>query len=243
MENGVACVFIVEDNRSTNRTVQEILIDEGIARTADENFMSKVDHDLRVRTQAIKSSHFEDECDAVVDEMRRMLPFEEECDVKEPPDMTKRHIVITLKGPKSPLESCIYSCLNMAKSQSKKVGIETNSVNSVLLEASPQDSFEKYVVAANVTETQSKTELCARETTIMPNIPGFGPLMALIFSPHCEFFRDKYKSRYVSIICGLGQHPKNKYPLYAEHDSVFNLDCEIDVDDIEKVELIVALKY
>lgn len=87
-----------------------------------------------------------------------------------------------------------------------------------------------------MTESQNKTELTARETTIMPNIPGFGPLMALIFSPYCEFFRDKYKSRYVSIICGLGQHPKTKQPLYGEHDSVFNLDCDIDVDDIEKVE-------
>lgn len=117
--------------------MQECLIDEGYARTADENFMSKVDHDLRVRTQAMKSSHFEDECDAVAEEMRRMLPFEEECDVKEP-DMSKRHNTVTLKGPKSPLESCIYSCIIQGKCNSKKVGIEPHSVNSVLLEANPQ---------------------------------------------------------------------------------------------------------
>lgn len=70
----------------------------------------------------------------------------------------------------------------------------------------------------------------------MPNIPCFGPLMALIFSPYCEFFRDKYKSRYVAILCGLGVHPITKQPLYSEHDSHFNLDAEIDVKDIEIVE-------
>lgn len=87
-----------------------------------------------------------------------------------------------------------------------------------------------------MTENAGKTELTARETSIMPNIPGFGPLMALIFSPYCEFFRDKYKSRYIALLCGLGQNPDTKQPMYTEHDATFNLDCEIDVDDIEKVE-------
>lgn len=95
----------------------------------------------------------------------------------------------------------------------------------------------KYIIAANVTENQSKSELTARETSIMPNIPGFGPLMAMIFSPTCEFFRDKYKSRYVAILCGLGINPINKQPMFSEHDAVFNLDTEIDVDDISSVEL------
>lgn len=71
----------------------------------------------------------------------------------------------------------------------------------------------------------------------MPNIPGFGPLMALLFSPYCEFFRDTYKSQFVAILCGLGEHPKTKQPLYGEHDVLFNVDAEIDVTDIENVEL------
>ncbi|KAG4078989.1 hypothetical protein HA402_001644 [Bradysia odoriphaga] len=233
VENGIASVFVTVQNR----TVQEILIDEGFARTADENFMSKVDHDLRVRTQAKNDSHYEEQCDIIADEMRKMMPFEEEYDLEEP-DNSKRHIQVTLKGPKSPLQSTIYTCLHQAKSQSKKVVIEQNSVNSILLEANPQDSFEKYVIAANVTENQKKTELTARETSIMPNIPGFGALMALIFSPYCEFFRDKYKSRYVAILCGLGEHPINKLPIFGEHDAVFNLDTEIDVKDIENINTI-----
>lgn len=97
--------------------------------------MSKVDHDYRLQCQAMPNSRFEEECDAVADEMRRMLPFEEECEVKEP-DMSMRHIPITLNGPKSPLEINIYSSLCGAKT--KKIGIEPQSVNSILLEANPQ---------------------------------------------------------------------------------------------------------
>ncbi|KAJ6634101.1 putative ATP-dependent RNA helicase spindle-E, partial [Pseudolycoriella hygida] len=74
VDSGVASVFI----RIHDCTVQEILIDSGFCRTADEDFMSKLDHDLRVKTQASNSSRFEDECDAIADEIRRMLPAEEE---------------------------------------------------------------------------------------------------------------------------------------------------------------------
>lgn len=59
--------------------------------------------------------------------------------------------------------------------------------------------------------------------------------MALLFSPYCEFFRDRYKSRYVAILCGLGEHPTTKQAIYGEHDAVFNLDVEIDADDIEMI--------
>lgn len=99
--------------------------------------MSKVDHDLRIRTQAMKSSHFEDECDAIAEEMRKMMPSEEDCDVKEP-DQSQRTILVRLTGPKSPLESNIYACLHRARAQCKKVVIEPHSVNSILLDANPQ---------------------------------------------------------------------------------------------------------
>lgn len=132
VENGVASVFIFVHDR----TVQEILIDEKYACTADENYMSKVDHELRERTQAMKSSHFEDECEAIEAEMRIMMPFEEECEVMEP-DISSRHLTVQLQGPRCPLESNIYTCLHMGRT-SKKVTIEQQSVNSVLLEANPQ---------------------------------------------------------------------------------------------------------
>ncbi len=91
VENGIASVFIYV----ANRTVQDILIDDGFARTADENFMSKVDHDLRVRAQT--KDDFHNELHIIEEEMRKMMPFEEACEIPEP-EISKRHKCITLKG-------------------------------------------------------------------------------------------------------------------------------------------------
>lgn len=136
VNNGVANVFI----STHDRTVQQILIDEGFARTADENFMSKEDHDMRIRPQTTNNIDFEEECDVVEEEMRRMLPMDDAPEVEEP-ELSKRHIHVTLKGPNSPLESRIYGCMHQTRSQSKQIVIENSSVNSVLLEANPQVLF------------------------------------------------------------------------------------------------------
>jgi hypothetical protein len=69
----------------------------------------------------------------------------------------------------------------------------------------------------------------------MPNIHGFAPLMALIFCPMMECRRDATKSRYTTIMTGLGSHPETKQPLFPEHDMVFDLDVDINNEDLEKV--------
>ncbi|XP_037027912.1 probable ATP-dependent RNA helicase spindle-E [Bradysia coprophila] len=230
VERGVASVSIYIDDQ----TVQNFLIGEGFARATDENFMSKLDHDQRIKKQKEIGGRYDDECDAMEEEMRKMMPIEEACETEEP-NMSTRHITVTLNGPKSPLECELSSSLHQSKYQSKHVIVDTHSVNSILLKANPQDTFEKYVVAASVTQSQRESKLTVHETSLMPSIPGFGPLMALLFSPYCEFFRDSYKSRYTAILCGLGEHPSTKQPIYGEHDAVFNLDVEIDSTDIETI--------
>lgn len=119
------------------QTVQDFLISEGIARAADENFMSKLDHDQRIKCQEEIHIRFEEESDAMEEEMLKMLPIPRSCDVDEP-GMQSRHISVTLKGPKSPLESDLLTCLHQSKTQSKKVIVDSHSVNSILLKANPQ---------------------------------------------------------------------------------------------------------
>lgn len=75
----------------------------------------------------------------------------------------------------------------------------------------------------------------ARETTLMPNIRGFGALMALIFCPYMEPLRDKIHSRYISILTGLGMDPKTRKSLFEEHDSIFYLDVDITQEDLKLV--------
>lgn len=68
----------------------------------------------------------------------------------------------------------------------RTVRIERDSVNSVALDDDPQDAYQRMMVAAKVTLNPSGNTLLARDTTIMPNIPGFPALMALLFCPTAE---------------------------------------------------------
>lgn len=88
------------------------------------------------------------------------------------------------------------------------------------------------LVAAGVTAAAESGALCARETTLMPNIAGFGALMALVFSPMAQLKPDALRSRYVSVLCGLGWNREAGRPVYGEHDVRFELDVELNATDV-----------
>lgn len=68
---------------------------------------------------------------------------------------------------------------------------------------------------------------------------GFGSLMAMIFCPKINLKRNSDKSRYISVLTGLGaatdEMGKVKSPLFPENDSIFYLDFELTNGDIAKV--------
>ena len=64
--------------------------------------------------------------------------------------------------------------------------VERDSINSVALDDKPEDPHQRLLVAAVVTLNPSGSTLLARETTIMPAIPGFPALMSLLFCPSME---------------------------------------------------------
>lgn len=223
--NSVTSVIMKANNESVN----EILVVKGYAQYSEENYMSKMDHDLRMRQQAIVNLN-DRKADIIEDYLRSMQPQNEIVIDSLPSAKCKRKL--DLRGPFSPLESKVYAAIRIGTW--KTVIIEQDSVNSILLDSDPQDSHERLLVSATITENFSRGNLTARQTTVMPNIPGFGPLMALIFCPTMQLRRDKHKTRYVSILCGLGNDKNNK-PIFEEHDIVFNLDVEITPKDIETI--------
>lgn len=77
--------------------------------------------------------------------------------------------------------------------------------------------------------------MTARETTLMPNIPGFAQLMAALFCPYMEMLQDSNQSRYVSMLCGLGPSPVENRPMYEEHDLQLDLNVDITTEDWENV--------
>lgn len=137
-----------------------------------------------------------------------------------------------MRGPSSPLEVVLRIVSDINTNQ--QVMVEPHSVNSVLLDTN-NEAYEKLLVAANITESQTSSKIVARDTTIMPNIPGFMALVSLIFCPYMELMRDKLNSRYVSILCGLGKHPETGAPVFPEHDMRIDLDVSLTQDDLKTV--------
>lgn len=88
------------------------------------------------------------------------------------------------------------------------------------------------MVAAHISTKGVRQEECtAHETTLLPNIRGFGPLMAMIFCTALDLKRDQWKSRYISVRTGLGCKD-DKIPYYSAHDALFPLDFELTEEDL-----------
>lgn len=178
-----------------------------------------MDHDMRVRKQCSGTVGHDD----LFEDYNTTIPF-----VEAPANCRN---VVLLKGPFSPLETKVYSAMRLGGL--KTVTVENHSSNSILLDNDPQDPHEKLLVATTITESSINGQLTVRETTVMPSIHGFAPLMALLFCPTMEINRDSSKSRYASILTGLGFDPITNNSLYEEHDMIFCLDTEITQSDLE----------
>lgn len=92
------------------------------------------------------------------------------------------------------------------------------------------------MVAAHISQKGSANSECtAHETTLLPSIRGFGPLMAMVFCPAMELKRDQWNSRYISVRTGLGYNEDKKCAYFPEHDAIFPLDFEFTDTDLALV--------
>lgn len=210
--------------------VNEYLVMEGLAQVCEESYASKCDHIRRVERQKMPM----DEHTNLVDEQLLQLmaenPSDDE-DVDVPaPHIKQCHQQLLLSGPHSPLEAHVFGAAGSAAN--RRVRIEAHSVNSVMLEDRSQDVHNNVLVAATVTCQERSGELVARETSQMPNIPGFGALMALVFCPIAELKPDAERTRIVSVLCGLGWNRDAGRSVFAENDVRFELDVELNADDL-----------
>lgn len=225
---GIASVKISINNRLT---INEELVLRGYAQNTDESYLSKVDHDLRIRRQGESCRSSEDTILQNEEYFQNLLVGLEEVIVI--PNNMKCMVKMNLNGPHSPLETRMYSAMRIGSL--KSVDIEQNSVNSVMLDSDPQDNHERLLVAVNVTEQVSSQKLIARSVSLMPNIHGFGALMAMIFAPQMQLKRNKDMSRYTAVLCGLGFDSVTKHSIFEEHDILLHLDVELTTQDIELI--------
>lgn len=93
------------------------------------------------------------------------------------------------------------------------------------------------VAAHSSTGGVTEEELTVHETTLLPNIRGFGPLMAMVFCPAMDLMRDQCHSRYISVRTGLGCKEDKSGPYFPEHDTLFPLDFELTEEDLTCVRI------
>ncbi|XP_017141347.1 probable ATP-dependent RNA helicase spindle-E [Drosophila miranda] len=210
--------------------LNDLLVKEKLARRTDEDYMSRVDHDFRMRKQECRGYVSQQERQQVNEEYLRSKQLPQDMDLSPPPP-EECNSYIKLKGPFSTLESTVFS--TMRSGMSKTVRIDPCSVNFVLLDAEPQDQHDKMIVAASISATGRNNDvLTLRSTSIMPNIPGFAAIMTLIFCPRAQLKANTANSRYVSILAGIGYHPQTMQSYNEDHDLVINLDVDIVEHDV-----------
>lgn len=148
--------------------------------------------------------------------------------------MNHRTNTVVLRGPLSPLEMELIQLTQAGKS--KKISVDSNSVNSVLLDIDPYQMQNRLLVAQSVTKASSNDILILRNTTFLPNIPGFASLLALCFAPRIELRCDSRRIYYTGVLCGLGPMDScTNRSMFPDNDMEIEFDVEISIEDILEV--------
>ena len=150
-------------------------------------------------------------------------------------DMARRGRQITLTGPWSPYEVEFVNCTYIGKLRPTR--IERDSVNSVAVDAEPHCTTTRMMVAASVNLNPNCTMITARDTTLLPNIPGLLALVSLLFAPIAELRTDRAKKKYIGALCGLGwdNDSSEMDSAFPDHDMEIPFDTEFDVDDLKMI--------
>lgn len=229
----LTCEMEVEiDGNLVSETVSlnDLLVEEDFAVKVEESYLSRYNHQIRglAKTKALQElSHRE---------YLEYLQYDRNFLVQsypEPPPVEDCRSAVMLKGPFSPLEVTFSSLAH--KAACKKVNIESQSVNSIVLDMDPEDIHDRLLVASLVSQSPNGAHLTLRNTTLLPNLPGLTSLICLLFAPKIELRRNPSGSHYIGALCGLGYNTKNDFPLMEEHDMDVPFDTEITIQDMQIV--------
>ncbi|XP_024872518.1 probable ATP-dependent RNA helicase spindle-E, partial [Temnothorax curvispinosus] len=147
----------------------------------------------------------------------------------EPPREENCNSSVKLQGPYSPLEMELIQ-LTLGE-KSRKIIVEKNSVNAVLLDNNLNQS-RRLLVAQNVNKTIQDC-LTLKNTTLLSNIPGLAALLALIFAPCVELRCNSRKTYYTGALCGLGPiGVGSNQATFPNHDMEITFDVDITMDDV-----------
>ncbi|XP_045626208.2 ATP-dependent RNA helicase TDRD9 [Procambarus clarkii] len=221
-------VKLLEMEYGTLVSINNLLVSKGFAVKAEEFFLSKQNHELR----ALYSSQVEESSvcsDYSISSAFSSLSFNFETVPEK--YASKRQ----LRGPDSPLLLRFVALTRTGGS--KRVKIDSSSVNSTALDLEPQNPHDRLLLAASVTLDPSESSVTLRGTTLMPPIPGILPLCLLLFCPVAELRISEDGTHYTGALIGLGGDDEG-HAIYPDDDIEISFDIPFLQDDLILINLI-----
>ncbi|KAM7164884.1 ATP-dependent RNA helicase TDRD9 isoform 1-T1 [Macrochelys suwanniensis] len=216
--------------------IRDVLIEEGYAELAEESYESKQSNGLK----ELYSKYIENE------ENASETPKKTKQEEKHLIEMLLNHFSTnkfgtpnckaTLHGPYNPYELKCHSMTQI--SRFRCIWIEKESINSVIVNNTPEDPFQKMLVAASVSVNGTGSTVLLRETSLMPPIPGLPALFSMLFAPVIELRVDESGRSFTGVLCGLGWNQSLGTPLLPEHDMELAFDVQFGVDDIVEINIL-----
>ncbi|XP_054716874.1 ATP-dependent RNA helicase TDRD9-like [Uloborus diversus] len=214
-----------EENYIMN--INQALIDMKYGEKAEESFVSKQNHDIRLEYLSYAANQPQ-----VFDTASNTVQFSLE-DATKFSDLKTTNRKVYLHGPSNPLEAKYIGLTST--DTCRCIQVEASSLNNISFNSEPQDPNTTMLVAAHVGVGAETGQLMLRNTTLMPKILGLPSLICLIFAPYAEIRTDKDRKTYTGALCGLGYDSNTGDALYPEHDIEIAFDTEFPLEDICQV--------
>nr|XP_025037376.1 ATP-dependent RNA helicase TDRD9 isoform X2 [Pelodiscus sinensis] len=225
-------VYRYSGNKEVN--IRDMLIEEGYAELAEESYESKQSNELRELYSQVENK------------IASVTPKKQKQEEKHLIEMLLNHFLANkfgtpnckaiLHGPFNPYELKCHSMTQI--SRFRCVCIEKESINSVILSNTPEDPFQKMLVAASVSVNATGSTILLRETSLMPSIPGLPALLSMIFAPVIELRVDESGKNFTGVLCGLGWNQTLGTSLLPEHDMELAFDVQFGVSDIVEINIL-----
>ncbi|ODN04338.1 putative ATP-dependent RNA helicase TDRD9 [Orchesella cincta] len=228
----VECTIAAQiKNTEQSVSVNDVLVEKKYADVAPEQMASKENNNIRERVYADSKNELSTAFSALeVQQNKCVIPQR----LMDPPIIEKEpEQLAVLRGPHNPLEMVFTSLCRSA--HMKQVITDGSSTNSVVLDQDPTNPSSRLLIAANVAIAARSGNILARETTVMPPIPGLCGLLSMLFCPKLEFRVDPDYTTYTGCLTGLGIDPENGQSVYRDHDMEVVFDTVIDNRDIALV--------
>ncbi|NXT83202.1 TDRD9 helicase, partial [Zapornia atra] len=231
--HGVLYVDVFHYSRQKDLVnIRDVLIGESYAELAEESYESRQSHDL------LKG--------LFLDQVKR--------EVKMPVSSEEKHVLesllnsfsdnkfgvptckVAMSGPFCPYEVRFYSVTKVT--QFRNVHIHKESINSVVVYDTPEDSFQQFLVAATLSANATGSTVILKETSLMPPVPGLFALLSMLFAPAVELRVDESQKCFTGVLCGLGWSQTDGAPLFPENDMELAFDVHFGVEDITEINIL-----